>query len=148
MAHKPIGKLESSLDSAGPLMHLWSVARELGSSADLGWAVSCVWNLDWDSSGPHGLLTPSRLAGIIHMVWQGSGKEDRSLLRSKLGLGTWLFLTYSIGQSKSKSQPMGAWLAQSEEHATLVLGLLSLSPMLGIKVYLERGQPRFKRWGN
>lgn len=50
IAHKPMGQLESSLDSAGlPHPSVVSVG-EIGSSADLGWALSTLNSLHWDNS--------------------------------------------------------------------------------------------------
>ena len=43
-------------------------------------------------------------------------------------------LEYGRQKNKNKQIKQGAWMAQSVEHVTLCLRVISLSPMLGIKI--------------
>lgn len=97
--------LWTRLDS---LVHLWSAVGDTGGSADLGWAGSLLWSLVWDCSALVHVVPHPPAAGWNRLHgWQGSERRQkhRSLLRSKLGLGKLLSLSYSVGQSKSKGQP-------------------------------------------
>ena len=95
----------------------------------------------WCLRQPTGTLT---LGSVLLGLGEGSGRgegvwDDRvghSCSRLPRGHQSNLVRAQMGSHNPSAYDPLlwGAWLAQSKEHVTLDLGVLSLSPMLGAEI--------------
>ena len=115
------------VDSRDPVVGLEPMNHEIMTWAEIG----CLTN--WDTQGPLRFFFVNLL---ISLHFQDLLRTPNSFYLCEFQLLIYTILEFETGKNwiSFKILTRGAWLAQSEEHVTLDLGVISSSPTWGVEI--------------